>query len=238
MPNEYPEPTWTVTQDVTGDPSRFCVTRITPFQLTGIFIRLMQYHFSSPGNIVNPAIKSLVWTPNSSCNPVLETRGGEEYEIPPTRIWVDSEYSEDQAGMNRRPAVLVKRESVMSKAMSLRSEVLPGRDPRTNTVRGKQMLREIQGKHSLICAGNTGAEADVLAQEVFERMMLYAPVIRSDFNLGLLNVSGFGEVARQADAGGGKGAYYSVVGISWGYEHSWQIIQISPQLRRVLLGYG
>jgi len=233
---QYSEPEWGVTQDVTGDPSRFCSVPISPFVLTGVFIRLIQYHFSTPDNISNPALKTMLWTPNNSCNPVPSGSAEDSPSIPPTVVWVDSEYSESVAGTNRRPSVLVKREPVSSQPMSLRSEVLPGKDRRTNTVRGKQMLREIQGKHSLICTGTTGASADVLAQEVFERMSAYAPVIREEFNLGMLNVKGFGEVSSQ-DLSGGKKAYYAVVSVSWAYAERWCVVSLGPNLRRILLSY-
>ena len=127
MEQIFEEPTWGVSQDTEPDRSAFCTLGPSPFLLTGVFIRLLQYHFSDPNNIDNPTLIDYTWSPNKGCDPIdgeiIDPGTGlpVEVEIPPTRIVIGPDYGEDPDTANARPAIFVKREPYQAIPVSTRN---------------------------------------------------------------------------------------------------------------------
>ena len=77
-------------------------------------------------------------------------------------------------------------------------------------------------------------EAELLGEEVFMRMLRFAPVIRKDIGLGLLQVESLSEL--QSMQKGAKGHYYTVqVNIRWSHMVRWSLIADAPVLKRLSL---
>jgi hypothetical protein len=240
--NTIPEPEWGVSQDTVQDSSAFCLLGPSPFLLTGVLIRLLQYHFSDPNNIDNPVLKDYTWTSNSGCDEITKeiinpvTQEVETVEVPATRIYIGPDYSENPDYANSRPAFFVRRESYQPSSISNRNEKLTGPGACGDPVRGQKMLIQMSGSHSIIAAGETGNEVEQLLEEAYFRMMQYMPVIRDDFKLGGLVVGGAGRV-QNGELGGGKKTFYASFAISWTYIYQWTLIRVNPEFRRTLVEY-
>ena len=58
-----PEPVWGVAQPEVEPCSSF-ESGATPIMITGFIVRLLQYHFYDPGNIMHEMLKSYRWQPD------------------------------------------------------------------------------------------------------------------------------------------------------------------------------
>ena len=241
MIQTFDEPTWGLSQDTVPDASAFCRLGPSPFILTGVFVRLIKYHYSDANNIDNPVLKGYIWTSNQSCddqeqvivNP--DTGQDETITVPASNLLVGTNFGEDFDAANTRPAIFVRRETFQTVPVANRNEILGGINC-GQPVRGQQMLMRINGAHSIICAGLTGAEAEQLLEETYFRMLQYMSVIRDDFKLAALTV-GAGSPVETADLGGGKKTFYCSFNINWAYVYRWTLIRINPEFRRTLIEY-
>lgn len=252
MQNFYPEPIWCTPQEADLDCSSLIATGPTPMVLTGAFIRLIQYHFSDPNNIQNPHFKGYIWTnspkgcisnvdydtdPGSSGS----SSGSEEPPCPEpdtsvegSRILITASYKRDGVNIQQRPAILIKREAVKTSRINLENKALSGVN-KDGVLSGAEHQVTISGKHSIIAVGQSGAEADALAEEIYFRMLQYMPVIRADLRLGHFLPDVMSEVRDIKEES--SLAFYSVISLAWAYVYRWRVIAESPILKRTALTY-
>ena len=236
MSNVFPEPVWGDPQEAIEDCSALAYTGPSPFVLTGVFIRLLQYHFFDPDNIQNPCLKDYIWTNNDSgCISIEETDTDPEGEDA-SKILIAVSYRRDHANAGQRPALFVKREPVTFDTISMQHKTLPHIDKETGVYKGTTYQVQVQGRHSIICVGLNGAEADVLGEEVMFRMLHYQPIIRDDFRLGAFKVEGLSDV-KELGSDPTK-AFYTVVRLHWAYVYRWAVIPETPVAKRLHLTYA
>jgi len=238
MNNVYPEPVWTFPQEALEPCSSFFYVGPSPFSLTGVFLRLLQYHFSTPDNIEEPLLKDYIWSPSDKgCLPTTDYGASSSEEssvasqvVPGSRLLIRTSYSQDPAAAQQLPGLYVKREAFYTEGISLLDRSLPGLNSR-GVYEGTEHQVNVIGAHSLICRGGSGAEADLLGQEVYFRMLHYQQVIKKDFQLGRLQAKSVSEVRQQPEQA--KSAYYSVVRMEWAYVYRWLVIPEAPILKRL-----
>lgn len=236
MVNKFKEPCWGVSQEACPRAGAFDRGGPNPFFLSGVFQRLLQYHFSTSDNIEEWLLKEYIWTPSNQCCKVTEDNEdeGTSQEIPPSRILIRPSWSQLGPEIQKLPTLLVKREAFQTGRISFQDASLVGRNEK-GVYEGRRHQVDIKGKHSIICKGGSGAEAELLGQEVYFRMLHYQQVIKKDFSLGHLFTEGVSGVKTRTDES--KPTHYTVVSIDWAYVYLWLVIPESPILKRIAFEY-
>lgn len=254
MENFYPEPVWCTPQNAEDECSSFIATGPSPLILTGAFIRLIQYHFSDPNNIQNEQLKGYIWTNSSggcisTVGPSTQIIGGSSNsssggiagacpststDVDGSKVLVSASYKRDGTNIQQRPAILIKREPVSASRISFDNKAQAGLNS-DGIFEGTSHQVTIQGKHSIISIGQTGAEADALGEEIYFRMLQYMPIIKTDLRLGHFMPEAMSEV-KEIEQESSK-AFYTVSSLSWAYVYRWRIIPESPILKRLALLY-
>jgi hypothetical protein len=219
----YDEPTWgEVPQEAIMACSSVESTGPTPFLMTGIVTRLLEYHFSSPLNVINPKLRTLAAKDPSQMDTM--------------KIYVGPAYGEDPQAIQATPALFVKREAVRFDQVSQKNIAVPSIENLKGPNKGITHKMYITGSHSIICKGKTGAEAEALADEVYLRMLNYMSVIRDDFRLGKFMPEGISDVKEKA-SNESTMTFFAVVRISWAYTYSWLLRLEAPIVKRTQLLY-
>jgi hypothetical protein len=257
MKQTFPEPEWCITQEALEPCSSFWYGGPSPFSLSGVFLRLLQYHFSTPDNIEEPLLKEYIWTPSdkgcistgtpeegssaeessaegyvSRC-PIVDEQGTSQY-IQGSRLQIRPSWSQDASQVQQSPSLYVKREPFYTERVSFQDRSLPGLNQK-GIYEGTEHQVNVIGSHSIICKGKYGGEADLIAQEVFFRMLHYQQVIKKDFKLGSLMTKSVSEIRQRKDEA--VSTFYAVVRMEWAYVYRWRVIPESPILKRVGFEY-
>ena len=110
---------------------------------------------------------------------------------------------------------------------------LPGLNSK-GVYEGTEQQVNIVGAHSIICQGVRGAEAELLGEEVYFRMLHYQQIIKRDFNLGSLLTQRVSELQPKDEA---NLTFYVVVRLEWAYVYRWMVIPESPIIKRAAFEY-
>lgn len=203
--------------------SSLCSTGHTPMILTGIFIRIIQSHFSNPDYIEQDALR----------DNVLHLKPEDTLEgIPETGILVEPVYKWNPIDFAGRPAVYIKRNTMQTQRLGINDGLTVGlgrnAEGDLNTAKGAYHVIGVLGSHTLFCIGRTGAETEVLAYEVFRELQQFAPIIRQDVFLKKLNVTQVTEISKLEEHD-----QHFVVGvvIGWAYFEKWRIVPDAPWLK-------
>lgn len=225
----YPEPTWGVSQQAYEPCSALVATGITPFVLTGILIRLLQYHFSDERNIITDSLRRYRW--KQDCNESIVGPDGTALG----GMHVGPSYELTLSQVQPRPALYVKRETLAVARISAikGDQALPSIKTKTGVYQGAEFQKQLSGRYSIICVGSSGAEADLLGEEVFLRMLYFAPIIREDIRIGLFTVEGLSEVKELTEISDGNKAFYTVVSLFWAHVTRWAAVPETPVLKRL-----
>jgi hypothetical protein len=229
----FPEPEWPVTpQEAILSCSSVESTGPTPYIMTGIIVKLLQYQFSDPRNITNPILRNISWS-SGSCEGTPTEDGG--IETSTGNIYIGPAYGQDNASINANPALFVKREPMNVQQISQRNIIIPSVKNIRGPQKGTPHVVNVDGKHSIICKAKTGVEADALAEEVFFRMLNYMTVIQNDFRLGNFIPVGMSDV--QEITNEPEKSFFVVVRLSWAYVYRWLLRLEAPIVKRTHLLY-
>lgn len=225
----YPEPTWGQSQQAYEPCTSLLATGITPFILTGIIIRLLQYHFSDPANIINDSLRRYRW--KEDCNEVIVAPDGTALG----GIYVGLGYEFKPSMVQQRPGLFVKREPVtVSRLSAIKGDqALPHIKRNVGVYQGAEFQKQLVGRFSIVCAGANGSEADILGEEVFYRMLYFAPLIKEDIRIGQFTVESLSDVKDLENDG--IHAFYSVVSLLWAHVPRWAAVPETPLLKRLRL---
>jgi hypothetical protein len=223
----YPEPEWGESQPALPDASSLCAIKKTPFIITGILLRLLQYHFSDPDNIENPLLKCYIWNDEKNCDCLSEDN--EE-----SKILIAPGFDRDFGDAQTRPALYVNRGEFTTRTVNpaTRNRAVIHKD-RNNIFDGVKYQVEMRGKHQIIAVGLTGGEAENIAEEVFCRMLHFYPVIRDDIKVGHFfptRLSSLQEIPQEA-----KKSFFVTMTIDWAIVYRWIIKAETPLLKRLEL---
>jgi len=222
----YTEPEWGTPQEAVDKPSSLCTTGPRGMLMTGILVKLIQYHFHDPGNIDNPLLRCYQWQLNNACynNEDSEASGS-------GGIWIGPGYSEDSEGVQASPAIYVKREGTRNSPISQKNISVPSLNS-AGLFPGTLHQVNVEGVHSIIYKAKTGVAASALGEEVFLRFLHYQTVIRDDFKLGKFFTTSLSEVKEVAQDQEADSGFYTVVRIEWAYVYRWYLRKEGPALKR------
>lgn len=257
MQTTFPEPEWCIPQEALEPCSSFWYVGPSPFSLSGVFLRLLQYHFSTPDNIEEPLLKNYIWTPSDKgCLPsgnieegssaeesseegyqsrcaVITEEGASQY-VQGSRLLIKASWSQDQSQAQQTPSLLVKREPFYSERISMLDRSLVGMNSE-GVYEGTEMQVNVVGAHTIICRGKSGGEADLLAQEIYFRFLHYQQVIKKDFQLGNFQAKSVDAIRQRTDEA--TSTFYTVVRLEWAYVYRWRVIPEAPILKRIGFEY-
>lgn len=196
---------------LTGLLSNWCAIAPRPHLMTGFLREWFAYHFSDPHNIEHADLRYALWS-----------------AMPNTKILVESITKWDPASVQRRPAIIIKRNAWQVQRVGI-DDRLQGAVSLNGT---RNYVTYVTGSHTLFCLAGKGAEAEILAAEVFHDMMKYGPVIRQELDLMRFAAVGVGEQFELEEA---RENYAVPVTVTYAAEERWSIVQQAPVLKRVVL---
>lgn len=170
-----------------------------PLMLTGMLRELMIRHFASPDQIEEPDLRRAVWQ-----------------NTPATGILIESVFRFKPDTLEKRPAILIKRNTYRNMRVLLNDRV--GTDGQGN----EDFTTFWVGSHTLFCLHGTGASTEILATEVQRELTQFAPAVRKTLRLHRYQVMEVGEISEIEEA---TQNYAVAIDVAWAYEESWKLIE-------------
>lgn len=192
--------------------SQICAAGAQGHLLTGFFREFLIHHFANaPTSTEMEVLRRLVWDPEA----------GE------TKIKIEAITRELPELTEKRPAILIRRNSVASVRRGIGSFAGYGEDFQEN-------YTELEvGSHTLfvINGGKDGMACEYLAAEVKRVLRHYSHVIVQTLGLMDFQVQQLGAVSRIKEY---KEHYTVPITVGWALADSWKLVQEAPVLRRVV----
>lgn len=216
---DFPEPVWPAeSQQVDTKPcNSTCFVR-DPYVLGGYFLQFARLHFSDARNIINPDLKQYIWSADDTASKIL----------------MEPSFKHKAVNTQQRPAILVKRAGVTPMYPGFGDGQYTSHLDREGPMAGKHegidFTAIVRGGHILQCIGQTGAEAEALAWEVFMAFSGYKWVIKKDANLGKFIV---GEVPPVEKWDENKESWIVGINLVWAYTFDWTLVQEAPILKKI-----
>ena len=184
---------------------------ITPHIVTGFLRDWLTNRFSDPDNIVNDKSRGLLWRATQ-----------------PTNILIESITRWKPETTETRPAIIIKRGNWTSSRLVLNDSAGTDNFFLGSTTYGRLMT----GSHTLFCIANTGAQAEVLAGEVFKDLNIYGLVIANVLNLIKFEAVELGQIFQVEE---GKENYAAPIVVQYTRQEVWTLAQQGPILKRINL---
>lgn len=208
-----------------------CSTRHPASVLGGIFLQYCRQHFSDINNLeyngenefANPEftipleeLQEFIWKPNAK-----------ETNIQIQMIW---DYNTED--IQRRPAIYVKRNKQQTQKIAINNGQTIGASRAPNggmgQVRGAFNSIMILGSHTLFCVGNSGAQAELIAAEIFNEFIAFGPLIREKMELNSFQVEGLEEAALLEEF---DDHWCVPIVVTYAYPRSWRVDLVAPWLK-------
>lgn len=205
--------------------SSLCATGHTPLILTGAFLTILKEHFSKASNIENEALRDNIFQEN----PEDTTEG-----VVDRGILIDTVYRFNPVDFGTRPAIYAKRNEMQTQRYGINDGLHVGLGVDKN---GELLLDQgeyhtvgVLGSHTMFCIGRTGAEAEVLAYEVFREIQHFSPILRQRLRLKKLAVTQLTALSKLEEYD-----QHYVVGVvlGWAYFEAWRIKPVAPWLKTI-----
>ena len=199
-------------QFIVPQPSALCSLLPRPLILTGLLRDILTRHFCTPQYIEEPDLRQLIWQDN-----------------PTTGILIESYHRWDPRVMEKRPAVIIKRNAYQNQRTGIGDKHQPTRADRGNPHYATMWL----GSHTLFCiGGSSGATAELLATEVQRELTEFGPEIRSKFLLHRFAVIEVGAIAELEEAAQN---FVVPVNVGYAFQEHWVLRQQAPLLKHISL---
>jgi hypothetical protein len=192
--------------------SAFCSMLGRPQLMTGLFVDILQRHFTDDANIEEPDLRQLIWQPDER-----------------THILIETAYRWRPELTQKRPAVIVKRNAYANVRMGIGDRRL---GPSVDEVGDPHYVTYWSGSHTLFCLGSSGAIAELLAAEVQRELTEFGPIIRQVLGLFRVQVMQIGAVSILEEA---QENFVVPVTVGYAYEERWAIREQAPRLANVSL---
>lgn len=192
--------------------SSLCSVLPRPIIMTGLFRELLTRHFARQEYIETPELAHLLW------------QGGEE-----TRILIESIHRWRPELTEKRPAVIIKRNSFSNKRMGI-ADLNQG--PSTSRFGDRHYNTYWVGSHTLFCIAGSGAQAELLGAEVCRELHHFHPVTRETALLHRYQVTEVGAVAELEES---TENFVVPITVGYAYEDTWVVSQERPPFRGVSL---
>jgi len=212
--------------------SSICSTRHPANVITGVLIRLLQEHFANPENMEYNGLNEFA---DLECMRAKTQLQGYIWDSDNTKtsIQIQPVWLYNTQDIERRPGLYVKRNGQRPQRIAIDDGGMAAnsrRDAQGNVVevRGQYYSQMVIGSHTVFAVGQSGAEAELLGQEVFNHLMMFGPLIRRDMSLHRFQIQEAGEIGLLAEFG-----EHFVVPIVAGYAFawSWRLKQVAPWLK-------
>ena len=190
-----------------GQPNPLCSLGPRPIIMTGLMRILLTDHFSDASNIEHKLFRKRLWKKGDDTGILIED----------ATVWTPGK-------TGSRPAVIIKRNTWKSQKVSLNN--FSG----INSEGFDEHIKFWRGSHTLFCIAKEGAEAEILAAEVYRMLMHYAPVFREYFNLmlfELMDVGALGEIEEAHEC------YGVPITVMYGWSDNWVLRLQTPKLKRI-----
>lgn len=183
-----------------------CNHGMQPILLTGMIRDELLHHFSSPNSIENPDLRQLLWRDSAS-----------------TGILIESTHNWTPAMADKRPAILVGRNSVQAKG-----GLLLGNKSRLDEIGFQHYTKIWVGSHKVFCLHLNGTATEILATEVIRELGQFAPQLLRRFNLMKFDVMEYGPVSLVEESGQHFGVEIT---LAWAFVEQWMLEEQSRPTR-------
>jgi len=178
-----------------------------PIIITGMIRLLLTDHFSSAENVEHKLFRERLWKKGDDTGILIED----------ATVWTPSK-------TGNRPAVIIKRNEWKSQKAGLNNT------EGTTSEGFDKHIKFWQGSHTLFCIAKEGAEAEILAAEVYRMMLHFGPVFREYFDLMLFDLAGVGALGEIEEAGERYGVPITV---NYGWSEQWLLRMHAPKLKTI-----
>ena len=177
-----------------------------------LIIRLLKSHFQNPNNIFSPFLKKFTYNSDASLSKI--------------RIALNTNWTQEPES-SKLPAIIVKR------LPQQRSRVVIGdRGEKREKMQGIYDFSRInQGGHRILCIAQADGFMESLAEEVFYLFTCLSPYIRTWFPILNFEAVTMGEIGFFDSVGRDLAI---PIDISYAYEYSWTLRDITPDLSSVV----
>jgi hypothetical protein len=189
-----------------------CSLGIRPQILTGYLVDHMRRHFAQTSHIEEVDLRRLLWRPGQDPD-----------------ILIESIFKWDPTTTERRPAILVKRNSYQN--------VRQGIDDRQQGIiadaQGNPCFETFWvGSHTVFAIGKIGAQVEILAAEVQRELTQMGPVVHKCLDLYKFRVQQLGAVAELEEA---TENFVVPINVAIAYNEKWKIRAVAPPLSGVTI---
>lgn len=182
--------------DKSIDPSAICELYYTPRLVTGMVIDTLRQFYASPELIEEPALRDTVFR-NADNTGVL---------IQELTDWRPQNTS-------KRPAIIIARGDVRKppEKRAIGNSIQTGKD---------QFACIFQGDITANCIANTGAQAELLATDVYKNLLYFSTFYKSQLKLGWWELSQIGKISKLEEA---QEHFCVPITMEYGYYDIWEI---------------
>lgn len=212
--------------------SSVCSTNYVMNTLTGVVVALLRTHFSDVNGLafngsleyrqvngVQTPINELqyyIWKLDEKVSPIM----------------IEPAWKYKTINIQQRPALLVKRGRLVPQKFALADGWTMGPSP-TGKVRGALQTKNLEGTHTIFCVGGSGAEAELLAAEVFDYFQSFAQILRQELKMLSFDVQSVEEVSHFEEF---NDKFVVPVVLAYTANRTWRVDTVAPWLKAVTIG--
>jgi len=204
-------------EDRTSKVSSLCSLGMRPQLMTGVLRQLLMQHFADKDNLEEQALRAadadlhdFLWRADDT-----------------TGIVIDSVTRWDPGLVERRPAVILKRNSWQNVRMGIGDRHMG----MAGTNGQERYSTFMAGSHTLFCIATEGAETELLAAEVYRTLITFSPEILKSMQLHRFTVMEVSSLSKLQEA---TDRYVAAVTVAYAHEESWQLNLHGPVLKRLV----
>lgn len=196
--------------------SHLCERGWQPLLITGFLRDFLIRQWISAENILAPEMKKFLWSPQNDTGIVIESVSRFQPKL-----------------VNKRPAIMIKRNAMTNVPLGMRGKIHNGgNDVKTEKGAFEQYATQWAGSHTLFCIHGTSAAAELLATEIKCQVLEFSPVIRRELRLHQCTVANVDTVQELEES---TENYVVPITVGWVYEHTWQLKLESLPLKTISL---
>lgn len=214
----YDEPVWAEPQNIDTQCTTFQIAGALSTWIQGAIIRILQYHFSRSGNIMDPKLTCCLWNADDD----------------ESKIVIGSPGSLDVENAGKLPRIMVKDGGVSQNRVSFLDASIPSAVP--SYIRGANRQRQEKGQVAIavVAVGETNTLR--LAEEAYLALTYWASLIKTDLRLSAFEVLERSQAQKVPEGTFQQSPTYAVrLNITWAFIRRWRLNQIAPTIKRIFL---
>jgi hypothetical protein len=204
----FTEPTWTTPEEAITPTPSVLLRQVSPFELHGIIVRMLQYHFYDPNNIVNEKLKGYTWEASDITTHIL--------------IKPDLERNPQVKG---KPSIFVSREDTTGDHAGILRGISIGNP--TQQLNDPNYTRLFSGNFVLSCEGLTFGEAESIAWEAADRIVKFSPDLVTDYGVDVFDIKGIGKTVLKTEDRS-TAMFVTPVILYWQKLYAWRLVSAEP----------